>query len=324
MHATSVMHARPFGAVLFRVCAGPPLRHVPAFKATHRVHGPRNTKRRLSWTHHAGPPRAIPSQGLGVADVVALDELIDHLTAARASGSFPEAVAKNLLSFDRGFWLRLAARRDTASSEAEAESLTQLASDVMLLVDEMVKESESQVQRSSRLLQRVLEAGADGDSGQWQLPLSTDKRQAMRGVMAAHSTQLDEAFVTSAMAWIRKSESDSIEGMALLLRKVLQMFAGCSLLDIQPGGQGRPGVMDAFLEADEEQWTSMLQDMAGKQGSSGAELLQGIQVMMEHVALQGAAGSQAQRVQIEYLNELKTRALNAFSNAQGTDDAGAT
>lgn len=46
--------------------------------------------------------------------------------------------------------------------------------------------------------------------------------------------------------------------------------------------------------------------------------------MMEHVALQGAAGSQAQRVQIEYLNELKTRALNAFSNAQGTDTAGAT
>ncbi len=58
-----------------------------------------------------------------------------------------------------------------------------------------------------------------------------------------------------------------LSGMALLLRKVLQMFAGCSLLDIQPGGQGRPGVMDAFLEADEEQWTSMLQDMAGKQGS---------------------------------------------------------
>lgn len=73
---------------------------------------------------------------------------------------FTQAVADNILSFDQRFWMRVAARNDTASDEAERQRLASLATSVMGLVEALVQKTESQLSDSANMLQDIMRAGA--------------------------------------------------------------------------------------------------------------------------------------------------------------------
>ncbi len=66
--------------------------------------------------------------------------------------------------------------------------------------------------QSSHVLTEVLTAAAE-DNGEWELPLSTEKLAAMRQVMEARAESLDEAFLGSAFAWMRKAKGDKLDGV---------------------------------------------------------------------------------------------------------------
>ena len=92
------------------------------------------------------------------------------------------------MTFDQKFWLRVASRCDTATDD-EKERLTSLSRQTMTLVEQMVKQTESQLNDSGTVLQDVMKAGADKD-GVWHVPLSEDRVEAMRQVpVSAHSTR---------------------------------------------------------------------------------------------------------------------------------------
>lgn len=82
----------------------------------------------------------------------------------------------------------------------------------MLLVDALVKEAEGQMSQSSEVLTEVLTAAAE-DNGEWELPLRAEKLAAMRQVMQNRAESLDEAFLGSAFAWMRKAKDDKLDGV---------------------------------------------------------------------------------------------------------------
>ena len=55
--------------------------------------------------------------------------------------------------------------------------------------------------------QDVLKAAAD-EQGEWYLPLSKDQVSRARGALDRHASQLDEAMLSNAYAWIRKCQQD--------------------------------------------------------------------------------------------------------------------
>lgn len=87
------------------------------------------------------------------------------------------------MAFDQPFWLRIAARADTASG-ADKARLSSLASTVMLLVEKMVQATEEQLTDSGSILQEILKAGAD-DNGKWVKPLPETQIEGMRQVRVA-------------------------------------------------------------------------------------------------------------------------------------------
>jgi len=94
---------------------------------------------------------------------------------------FRQAVAENIMHFDHRFWLRLAARSDTAADEGERAQLVSLATSVMQLVDSILKQTEEQLSDSATHLQDILKAAAD-ENGEWQVPLAPEKLEAMKQV----------------------------------------------------------------------------------------------------------------------------------------------
>ena len=124
-------------------------------------------------------------------------------------------MAENLLSFDQKFWIRVAARADTADKvrkqkrkrerlflfpfffflknhhffkpnknkkqkQAGKERLSSLARAVMQIVEAVVQQTDRQLSSAGEALQAVLAAGADRKTGEWELPLSTEALLRMR------------------------------------------------------------------------------------------------------------------------------------------------
>lgn len=249
-----------------------------------------------------------------------LDALIDALLAKKGAQELAQAVAENIMSFDQRFWLRLATRSDAAQEEEEKQQLAALAKVVMQLVDSMVKRTNEQLTESTGLLQEILRAAADPQTGEWQLPLTPDKLEAMRGVMAANAAALDEGLLASCYSWMRKASDDKMDGMVALLQKVLQVYACVQLGQPQAGsssGGGSDALLDELLAADEALWGRLIRQRAAEGDVSEPAFMEALQRRMEGVVLGLPSGSYAQRVQAEYLKELEERAKGVFADLAG-------
>ena len=159
-----------------------------------------------------------PPRGLGraaeqqLAEVQQLDALIDTLMEQKNPQQLAQTVAENLMSFDQRFWLRLATRSDAAADEETKAQLAALARVVMQLVDTVVQRTNEQLTESTSLLQDILKAAADPQTGEWELPLAPDKLEAMRAVMAADPGALDESLLAACYSWMRKASEDKLDG----------------------------------------------------------------------------------------------------------------
>ncbi|KAK9820259.1 hypothetical protein WJX72_008197 [[Myrmecia] bisecta] len=233
------------------------------------------------------------------------------MLSAKSQSELGRLVSENVLSFDQKFWLRLAARSDTAASQEEKQSLVSLADCVMGLVDAVVKRTEQQQTASQTVLEKILRAAAD-DAGRWEWPLPDDKLQAMRQAMD-QAGALDEAILSQTYAWMRKV-ADHDPGFVALLQKVLQLYAAKALVARSPDGVDAS--LDQILEADEAQWADRIKGAAAN-GISEAAFLEALQKRMERTALACAAGSYAQRVQAEYLKEVEERARSVYGGMAG-------
>lgn len=219
------------------------------------------------------------------------------------------------MSFDQKFWIRVAARSDTASP-ADKAALASLASAVMGLVDAAVQRTDTQLSSAGAALQRILAAGADA-KGEWHLPLAPDRIASMRAALDAEAAATgdaaldEEALLSNAFAWMRKAADDGQDGLVRLLQRALQLYAARAL-GVCGGGGGAGGgsaggdeaalALAAVADAEEEDWEARLKAVPGLTGP-GFEAA--IRRRMEAVVLGLPSGSYAQRVQAEYLKEVE-------------------
>jgi flagellar biosynthesis regulator FlaF len=246
-------------------------------------------------------------------ETAALDELIDILLASTSQEQLAKTVAENALSFDQKFWLRLAARTDTASEDAQ-EQLKSLATTVMQIVDAMVQRTDEKLSGSSEMLEQILIAGADEDTGEWQVPLPAERVSAMKDVMMANYGAVDEALLSSCFAWMKKASDDKLDGMVYILQTVLQLYASIEL-----AGESTSEALGKVLKAPEGEWEGLIRDMNASGEISQESFLEEVQKKMETIVLGRSSGSYDQRILAEYLSELQERAQAAFGAGKNSN-----
>jgi len=247
-----------------------------------------------------------------LAKVVALDGLIEALLEADGATALQNLIAENLLSLDQSFYLRLAARADGAD-DATKEQLNALAIAVMQVSEAIVTRTKEQMQTSAVVLQEIVMAAAEESTGEFVVPLKEDKVDAMRAAYRERATRVDEATLSNAYAWMRKAADDSLDGMVVIIQRVLQIYAGEALSVGGAAPETMAGKVNAVMAANEEEWEGLLSAIAADGAQEG--FTTELQQRMERVVLNLPNGSYQQRVQAEFLKELEGRAKTIFETA---------
>ncbi|CAD7700629.1 unnamed protein product [Ostreobium quekettii] len=244
-------------------------------------------------------------------ETASLDELIDLFLGCKSKEEILKAVGDNILSLDQKFWLRLAARSDTADSEEARQRYMSLSRSIMALVDAIVKKADEQITDSAEVLQKILKAAAD-ESGNWHVPLTPKEISALDQALIENAEHIDEALLSNAFAWMRKAKDDSLDGMVVLLQKVLQLYAARELKTEE--NDGALGFCNELLGVDAATWEAAIKEKALSGELEEEEFMKAVQMKLENtILLKG--GSYAQRVQVEFLSELKERGQSAFKSA---------
>ena len=91
--------------------------------------------------------------------------------------------------------------------------------------------------------------------------------------MQANRESLDEAFLSSCFAYIKKASDDKITELVHALQKILQMFAAMQLeSSMPPQPEQADTLLSELIAADESAWEDKLNDMI----ASGVMTVQGI------------------------------------------------
>ena len=271
-------------------------------------------------------------------EISIMDDMITKLSQAKPY-ELPNAVSKaiRVVSSPR-FFMRIAERADMASSAVEKEQLSTLATNLVATLEAVVETAEDKMEDRASLLESIVKAAAEPESGEFLVPLTPERLKAMKStLLKTESMDLDEGFLSTVDAWMNKSHLDGMDGMVDILRIVLQMYAGTAIsrarleLSTNVGAQvsGENTAMAAkvlaeqsalqktpaslFLEElldanDTNMWNVMITQEFSKEGGVSSKSLMGeVQQTMEAIVLGLQNGSMAQQVQAEYLRELVSR-----------------
>lgn len=272
-----------------------------------------------------------------IQEISVMDDMITKLSQAKPY-ELPNAVSKaiRVVSSPR-FFMRIAERADISTDEVEKQQLSSLAENLVTTIEAVVSSAEDKLEDRAKLVERVVKAAAEPDSGEFLVPLSVDRLESMRASIAnIDSNDLDEGFLSTVDAWMNKSHQDGLDGMVTILQKVLQMYAGSAILKAKADLQVNVGaalagesqakadevaaeqkaegptaaamLLDKLLTIDTDVWDAeMTSAFSSEDGPKPSSLMGEVQRIIEAVVLGLESGSMAQRVQAEYLKELITR-----------------
>jgi len=245
------------------------------------------------------------------------EALLNEMLEA-APYDLPGIVSRSLkLVSTPSFFMAIAARADKAP-EAKKRELDVLAKSVVSCLEVIVQRTEEKVDAKAELLQEVLKAAAE-DDGEFLVPLSSEKWAALRGAMREASEAapgaLDESFLSTVNAYMKKCEEDGIAGMVTMLQAVLQTYASIVLavqveVDTEAEAESAAALLDKLLASNPAGWAALAKHELAKPDSpcgSAEDLLNEVQARIESVVLGAGAGTYAQRVQAEFLRELMDR-----------------
>ena len=219
----------------------------------------------------------------------------------------PKLLAENLRSIDQRLFLRLAEMSDAEEDDFEKLRIRQLATLVASTLETLIEQTDAQMDADATVVQELLQGLAD-DSGEFELPVPAERLGALRESLRERGGALDEGFVATVKAYMRKASDDGLDGMVDILRVLLQAYAAerlRSLAGSQPAEEGdeaaRAAVVAAF-EASPAEWDQVLRAQSSECGAEA--VVQLLQDKMGEVVLSMPAGSAVQTVLAEYLNEL--------------------
>ena len=295
-------------AVARRTAETRKIRASAASGSSRKVNGA--SRRRLGRVSHVARAGEAAAAGDAVNDVANMDALIDLLVAADEE-ALVKLVAENVLSFDQKMWIRLASRSDADETQEEKDAFMTLASKCMKLIETMVEQTESTIQESSKLLENIVATAADPDTGEFQVPLTSESVARMRA--AVDGTAVDERMLNTVYAWIRKSDEDKLDGMVHILQHLLQCYAAREL-------DTSTGPLDEVIGAPAADWPEKFDSIIAG-GFSEEAFTKDLQKRMEGVVLNLPNGSYAQRVQAEYLKEVEDRGKAVYAAKSGEGEA---
>mmetsp|Transcript_10349 Transcript_10349/g.11438 ORF Transcript_10349/g.11438 Transcript_10349/m.11438 type:complete len:356 (-) Transcript_10349:32-1099(-) len=286
----------------------------------------RNTGSRLSGN------RREPS----IQEISVMDDMISKLIEAKPY-ELPNAVSKaiRVISSPR-FFLRIAERADMATNEVEKTKLSNLATNLISTIDAVVSSAEDKLEDRAKLVEKIVKAASEPTSGEFLVPLPNERLEDMKKVISKiNPNDLDEGFLSTVDAWMNKSSEDGLDGMVVILQKVLQIYAGVKILSAKTELQANVGaalagespatankiqaeqeaevpkpaalLLDKLLGIDTELWDGEIKQAFQKQEVAPKSLMGEVQRIIEAVVLGLENGSMAQRVQAEFLKELVTR-----------------
>lgn len=246
------------------------------------------------------------------------DALIGEMLET-APYELPSIVSRSLkVVSSPSFFVRIAELNDQARSNEEKNKLAALADTVMTTLDVIVRRTEEQADTSAETLQSILAVAAEED-GEFLVPLSAAKALALRAAVLERMPVLDDSFLSTVNAWMRKSEETGLSGMVTILQNVLQQYASTSLmknpsLTATSKPETAADLLDKIMATDPATWDAAI---ASELGSDDAvcdteSLLGEVQLRIETTVLAQGAGSASQQVQAEYLRELTDRIKSAL------------
>lgn len=269
-----------------------------------------------------------------VQEISIMDDMITKLMNAKPY-ELPNAVSKaiRVVSSPR-FFMRIAERADVATDEEEKEKLSALASNLVATIEAVVSTTEDRMDERAKEVEAVVKAAAEPDSGEFLVPLTKERVEAMRDALnELETSSLDEVFLTTVDAWMNKSQQDGMDGMVAIMQKVLQIYAGTAVVRARAQLQANVGAavsgknqaqadeaaavlsnkpaakfLDKLLTMDTDLWDyTLANELQNETEVSTKGVMAEVQKTIEGVVLGLENGSMAQRVQAEYLRELVSR-----------------
>ena len=257
-------------------------------------------------------------------ELATMDEMIRKLMDAKPY-ELPEAVkrAYRVISSPQ-FFLRIAELAGQASDATVKEKLTTLSVNIVNTLEAVVSIAEDRINEREDQVRMVLGAAAEPESGEFLVPLSSQRIEAMRTAMEQlEPSSLDEGFLNTVNLWTNKCQRDGRDGMVLIMQKIIQMWCGIVLtriiepfrnqIPVHGSGEMTTTAADEFFErmlgVDPDEWdTEIRKGLEEEDGLEASEILSVTKNHMENTVLRLAKnGSLAQRTFARYLSEFNSR-----------------
>ena len=145
------------------------------------------------------------------ADIAVIDDMITKLADAKPY-ELPNAVSRAIrVVSSPQFFLRIAERADKANDPMEKEKLSALADNLVNTIQAVVSMTEDSLDERAKDVEKVVKAASEPDSGEFLVPLSQERVDAMRSaVESLEPEDLNEAFLTTVDAWMNKAHQVSL------------------------------------------------------------------------------------------------------------------
>ncbi|KVH93141.1 hypothetical protein Ccrd_004834 [Cynara cardunculus var. scolymus] len=268
--------------------------------------------------------------------VCAVDQ--DAEDAFKKTVELQKLVVENILAFNEGFWIRLAARSDTCKSDDDKKDYEELASSVMSIVDRVVHKTNEKIESATDVLKEILRPVVDDIEEICWPPRDPNSLNLMKKEVNQREQegQLDEGFLAEA-----KEDGDK-PGLEAMLQKVLQLYASRILSKRSYAIKGNEVLkaeqcLEEIIKAPESEWNKLLIDhlTAGKGDISPDELYAAIKKRIERTLIRTVCtlsplylvpfsrsasiegGSYQQRILVEFLKGIQSRAEEIALVLQG-------
>lgn len=253
--------------------------------------------------------------------------MIDTLRAANPN-ELPKLVAENVLAFNEGFWIRIAARTETCKSEDDKKDYEELATTLMSTVDRLVHKTNEKIESATDVLKSILKPVADEEE---EIPWPPRDPEALNRVkqeliQREQEGYLDEGFLSEVNAQLRQAKVDGDKpGLVAMLQKVLQLYASHVLSKRSYAKKGNEILkteqfLESLIKAPESEWNVLLLNglTVAKGEITPEEFYAVIKKRIERVLIRTEGGSYQQRILTEYLKGIQSRAEEIVQALQGT------
>lgn len=257
---------------------------------------------------------------------VEVDKLIDMLKDANDK-ELHKIVAENILAFNESFWIRLATRAETCKSDDDKKDFEDLATVLMSTVDRLVHKTKEKIESATDVLKAILNPVLDEvEEVSWP-PRDPEALRLMKREVCQREQEgyLDEGFLSEVNAQLRQAKEDVDKpGLQAMLQKVLQLYASQVLSKRSYARKGNEVLrneefLETIIKAPEEEWNRLLIDglTVGKGEITPEELDAVINKRIERTLIRTEGGSYQQRVLVEYLKGIQSRAEEIVQVLQG-------